>query len=121
MQDRWREQPKNSPAAWIPILSILDLVQNLWIGAGRGTCMHKDMKNIGLLLAFYLGFGYGPSNKTLYGGGVGLPEKQFIWNHGPGSVMAIHAFNYYHMPHDPDLLLLMGLKMMGAAYVNGMK
>ena len=66
-------------------------LKNLWIG--RGTVMHKDTKNIGLLLAYYLGFDYGPSplgyktGGSLHHGGVGLPEKKFIWDHGSGSVM----------------------------------
>ena len=123
VREMWEDRPEDQPATRIPILSILDLAQNLWIGAGRGTVMHKDTKNIGLSLAYYLGFDYGPSplgyktGGSLHHGGVGLPEKKFIWDHGPGSVMAIRAFNYYHMSCPPND----GLKMMGAAYVNGIK
>jgi len=89
----------------------LEFVQEMWFGMGHGTVFHKDKKNVGLSFAQYLGFDWNNSFS------FGIPAWQCIWEHGPGSMIAIQAVKYYHMSLKPTN----GFRMMSASFVNFIK
>jgi len=100
-QEVWGERSLNIPVS-------LQLVLVMWLTMARGTVIHLDLDNVGLSLAFYLGFDWGNTC------GVGIPELRFLWRHGPGSVIGIRAWQWYHM----SLVIKDGFKLMGAGLVK---
>lgn len=70
--------------------------------------MHLDLANVGLSLAYYLGFDW--AHTCCFG----IPELGFLWCHGPGSVIGIRAWQRYHM----SLMIKNGFKLMGAGLVK---
>ena len=106
-QTAWKETEKD-----MRVQLPMKCTQQIWIGGGCGTLLHKDASNFGLSFCQYLGFNWGESDC-----GVGLPELQILWKNSPGSAMAIHACRYFHMSLPLDL----GLKMMGVSFVNHKK
>ena len=106
-QTAWKETGKD-----MKVQLPMKCTQQIWIGGGHGTLLHKDASNFGLSFCQYLGFDWGES-----GCGVGLPELRILWKNSPESAMAIRAYRYFHMSLPLDL----GLKMMGASFVNHKK
>ena len=86
--------------------------QQIWIGGGYETLLHKDASNFSLLFCQYLGFDWRKSNYS-----VGFPKLQILWKNSPRSTMAIHACYYFHI----SLSLNLRLKMMGMSFVNHKK
>ena len=87
---------------------IFCLIEEFWLSIARGTVLHRDKKDIGLSLLFYLGFGW--KNTPSFG----LTELGYVWKHSPGSVAGIRATTYYHM----SLKNENGFRIMGAGFVN---
>jgi hypothetical protein len=109
----------------------------LFLYLGQGTHTHLDQSDLGLSLVFYLGFHWGVSpyykatagdpvfldNQTVFpelqdnnGVGFGIPELKCIWQHGPGSVVAVRAFQYHHgsiLPTNPN-----AFRIMGASFIH---
>ena len=106
-QTAWKETGKD-----MRVQLLMKCTQQIWIGGGHGTLLHKDASNFGLSFCQYLGFNWGESDC-----GVGLPKLQILWKNSPKSAMAIHACHYFHMSLPLDL----GLKMMGVSFVNHKK
>jgi hypothetical protein len=100
-------------AAWgnkikqVPILQ--QLVMESWLTAGRGTTIHKDIRNYEFSFAYYVGLGWDEDEPCF-----GIPELKFLWKHRAGSVMAIRASHWLHM----SLPFSKEVKMMNACFLN---
>ena len=96
-QTAWKETGKN-----MKVQLPMKCTQQIWIGGGHGTFLHKDVSNFSLSFCQYLGFNWGKSNC-----GVGLPELRILWKNSPEFVMAICVCHYFHMSLPLDLELKM--------------